>query len=57
MQDSAKEVWRGMLRRCENPKHKHWKHYGGSGIKVWANFLYTFGYWQGGYRATKAWAK
>jgi len=26
--------WRAMLRRCSDPKHERFKHYGGRGIKV-----------------------
>lgn len=35
------KVWRQMLARCENPKDKAFKHYGGRGIRVcrrWHNF-------------------
>lgn len=28
------KIWRGMIRRCENPQHKHYKEYGGRGVKV-----------------------
>src|SRR3990167_4465109 len=32
-------VWRGMLKRCNNKKHKSYKRYGGRGIKVlWKSF-------------------
>ncbi|MDW3922226.1 hypothetical protein QI261_00675 [Staphylococcus saprophyticus] len=34
-------VWKGMRERCNNPKHKQYKDYGGRGIKVcerWNNF-------------------
>lgn len=31
---SAKNIWYGMLNRCENPKNKAYKDYGGRGIKV-----------------------
>ena len=34
-------VWGNMHRRCENPKQKYWKHYGGRGITVcdeWREF-------------------
>ncbi len=27
--------WQSMHRRCCNPEHKHWKHYGGRGIKIY----------------------
>lgn len=27
-----------MLERCRNPRHKHWKNYGGRGIKVRISF-------------------
>lgn len=36
-------VWRGMLKRCNNPKHKSYKYYGGRGIKVckrWHEFKF-----------------
>jgi predicted DNA-binding protein (UPF0251 family) len=36
-----REIWRSMLSRCENSKHKYYKSYGGRGIKVcerWHNF-------------------
>jgi len=32
-------IWNGMLARCRNPKHKHYKYYGGRGIQVNANWL------------------
>lgn len=34
-------VWASMRTRCENPKHIHYRHYGGRGIKVcdeWHDF-------------------
>lgn len=31
-------VWRGMLQRCNNPKHTGYKDYGGRGIKVCAEW-------------------
>lgn len=34
-------IWIQMRRRCLNPKHPDWKHYGGRGIRVcsrWRNF-------------------
>lgn len=38
-------VWRGMRYRCENPKNKSYKYYGGKGIKVcerWKNSFMNF---------------
>ena len=35
-------AWSNMLERCANPKHRHWKNYGGRGIVVcdrWRDFL------------------
>ena len=35
------ETWRGMRQRCNNPNHRHYKYYGGKGIKVckrWNSF-------------------
>jgi hypothetical protein len=35
-------VWSDMVRRCTNPSHKSWRHYGGRGIAVcdrWLNFI------------------
>jgi hypothetical protein len=40
--------WRGMRERCNNPNHKHYKHYGGRGIKVceeWNNSFHSFLFW------------
>ena len=37
--------WKKMKARCTNPKHKHFKHYGGRGITVcerWINSFETF---------------
>lgn len=31
-------TWIGMLRRCENPTHKHYSYYGGRGISVCAEW-------------------
>lgn len=47
------EIWRHMHARCENPKHKFYKYYGGRGVKVceeWFSFVY-FAAWaiQNGY--------
>lgn len=28
------EIWKGMLARCNNPKHRSYKDYGGRGIRV-----------------------
>lgn len=38
-------VWQDMLRRCNNPNFKQWKHYGGRGITVcdrWKNSYHAF---------------
>lgn len=38
-------AWKNMLHRCENPNYKHWRDYGGRGIKVsprWNNFQNFF---------------
>ena len=35
-------VWSDMVRRCTNPNHKSWQHYGGRGIGVcerWLSFI------------------
>jgi hypothetical protein len=35
-------IWKSMRQRCENPKHKGYKYYGGKGIAVceqWAKFI------------------
>lgn len=34
--------WRDMRRRCENPNHSRYDHYGGRGIKVCDRWLYSF---------------
>lgn len=39
------ESWRGMIRRCTNPKYALYKDYGGRGIKVcdrWLNSISAF---------------
>ena len=41
-------VWAGMIERCENPKHKDYKSYGGRGIKVceeWRSDFSNFQRW------------
>lgn len=38
-------VWAGMIQRCCNPNHRHYKHYGGRGIVVcpdWRNSFERF---------------
>lgn len=42
-------IWQGMLRRCDNPKRKDFKDYGGRGIKVCDE-------WRGGFEAFHKWA-
>ena len=34
--------WRGMIDRCENPNHRHYKNYGGRGIKVCPRWRRSF---------------
>lgn len=48
------EIWKNMRRRCNDPKNKRWKNYGGKGIKIcdeWNDYL-TFRTWaySNGYR-------
>lgn len=41
-------IWQGMLRRCDNQKHKDFKYYGGRGITVceeWRNSFEAFCGW------------
>lgn len=41
-------TWKAMINRCDNPKYKGYKHYGGRGIKVcdeWKNSIETFHKW------------
>lgn len=35
-------IWKGMLRRCYDPKHKHYSYYGGRGIKVCRRWRESF---------------
>lgn len=37
-----RNVWRAMIRRCTDPKHKDWRYYGGRGIKVCPEWLASF---------------
>ena len=34
--------WQAMIARCTNPKHPHYKHYGGRGIKICEAWLKSF---------------
>lgn len=40
-------VWRGMKDRCYSKTHKYYKHYGGRGITVCAEWLHDFAAFQG----------
>ena len=42
-------VWKGIVQRCENPKHIGWKHYGGRGISICPE-------WRADFRAFLSWA-
>src|SRR6056297_1106146 len=39
-------AWRNMLDRCNNPKNKYWKDYGGREIKVCNEWLTFEGFWK-----------
>lgn len=46
--DRLYHIWNGMKFRCENPKSKDFKHYGGRGIKVsdvWRHDFMSFRAW------------
>lgn len=47
--DRLYAVWKSMKQRCNNPKHKSYKYYGGVGIKVCEE-------WEHNYSAFKEWA-
>jgi hypothetical protein len=36
------KIWRGMIERCENPRHVSFKYYGGRGIKVCKRWRKSF---------------
>ena len=36
-------TWRAMIKRCSDPRHHNWKHYGGRGIRVCARWLKSYG--------------
>ena len=38
----AYEIWTSMVKRCENPNHVAWKHYGGRGITVCKRWRESF---------------
>lgn len=43
--DRTYGIWQGMRQRCSNPKHSHYKSYGGRGVKVceeWDNSFEKF---------------
>ena len=43
-------IWKGMIQRCENPKHTWYKRYGGRGISIcpeWRNDFYAFAAYMG----------
>lgn len=39
-------IWSSMLTRCNNPKSKSYKDYGGRGIKVCKKWLSFMGFWE-----------
>ncbi len=36
-------IWRGMIRRCRDPRNNAWAHYGGRGITVCDEWAESFG--------------
>lgn len=41
--DRLRNIWRGMKRRCNNPKEPCYSHYGARGITVCDDWLHNFG--------------
>lgn len=39
-------IWRKMKERCLNPRHAHYKSYGGRGIRICAKWIHDFGAFQ-----------
>jgi hypothetical protein len=41
-QSPTYRIWQGMINRCENPKHRNYKHYGAKGITVHPRWRASF---------------